>query len=269
GRDMSALFIACRDLFLDDRYTAVCRLHTKKSPHLHSGRAELFKRHSVENLLNSEGYTTNVLDLFRDKPWVGVAVPPIMHISLGTLGHGWLGNRPRVEALAAMLGLKTPIEATPPTAVYGGMFWFRPRALRKLFAHPWTWTDFEDEPYPLDGALGHALERMVCYVAQDAGFTTQQIISTHSAGWNYGMLEYKLQKLEAALPNADFGYRVRIVENWRNASYSQSSSVRQSLAALVLAVKRSAGHRLPRLVHALRPVYRTATLRHLRSRGDR
>ncbi|WP_206668130.1 rhamnan synthesis F family protein, partial [Teichococcus oryzae] len=26
GRDMSALFIACRDLFLDDRYTAVCRL---------------------------------------------------------------------------------------------------------------------------------------------------------------------------------------------------------------------------------------------------
>ena len=32
GRDMSALFITCRDLFLDDRYSLVCRLHTKKSP---------------------------------------------------------------------------------------------------------------------------------------------------------------------------------------------------------------------------------------------
>ncbi|WP_206668131.1 hypothetical protein, partial [Teichococcus oryzae] len=100
---------------------------------------------------------------------------------------------------------------------------------------------------------------------------------------NYGMLEYKLQKLEAALPNADFGYRVRILEDWRNAGYPSAafaplghaappphlSSVRQSLADLVLAMKRSAEHRLPRLVHALRPVYRTATLRHLRSRGDR
>ena len=32
GRDMSALFITCRDLFADDRYALVCRLHTKKTP---------------------------------------------------------------------------------------------------------------------------------------------------------------------------------------------------------------------------------------------
>ena len=50
GRDMSALFITCRDLFLDDRYDLVCRLHTKKSPQVASGQGNLFKRHMFENL---------------------------------------------------------------------------------------------------------------------------------------------------------------------------------------------------------------------------
>ena len=55
GRDMSALFITCRDLFLDDHYDLVCRLHTKKSPQVAPGRGNLFKRHLFENLLNSPG----------------------------------------------------------------------------------------------------------------------------------------------------------------------------------------------------------------------
>ena len=49
----------------------------------------------LENLLNSAGYTTNVLDMFRDKPWIGVAVPPVVHISYGTMGHAWDENRER------------------------------------------------------------------------------------------------------------------------------------------------------------------------------
>ena len=281
GRDMSALFITCRDLFLDDRYDLVCRLHTKKSPQVASGQGNLFKRHMFENLLHSRGYTTNILDLFRDRPWIGVAVPPIMHISLGTLGHGWLGNRPRVEALAQLLDIGSRIEATSPTAAYGGMFWFRPRALRKLFAHPWKWTDFNAEPHHVDGGLAHVLERMVCYVAQDAGYTTEQVINRDQAGWNYAMLEYKLQKLEAALPNADFSYRCRILEDWRAAGYPmtahvapaalpvadeqpQYSSVKRSLSDLVLATKKSLAHRSPGLFRALRPVYRAATLRNRR-----
>ena len=81
GRDMSALFITCRDLFLQDRYDLVCRLHTKKSPQNAARQGRLFKRHLFENLLNSPGYSANVLDMFYDSPWIGVAVPPIIHIS--------------------------------------------------------------------------------------------------------------------------------------------------------------------------------------------
>ena len=69
----------------------------------------------------------------------------------------------------------------------------------------------------MDGALTHAQERLICYASQDAGYTTQQIISSHLAGWNYAMMEYKLQKLSATLPNPDFSYQCRLLEEWRGA----------------------------------------------------
>lgn len=265
GRDMSSLFITCRDLFLDDRYDAVCRLHTKKTPHLATGRSNVFKRHMFENLLNSPGYTANVLDMFRDKPWVGVAIPSIIQMSYGTLGHAWGVNRHRTEAVAELLDIKVPFDKDTPVGTFGGMFWFRPTALRKLFVHPWKWTDFESEPYPLDGSLGHALERLITYVAQDAQFTTEQILSSHLANWNFGMLEYKLQKLSSAIPNADFLAQANLLDSLRSAERRANGkvlalpnppSMREAFRGLAAAGKRSLVHRAPRITRYLSRIYR-------------
>ncbi len=269
GRDMSSLFITCRDLFLDDRYSLVCRLHTKKMLHLASGRANLFKRHMFENLLNSEGYTTNVLDMFHDKPWVGVAVPPLVHISYGTMGHAWSANWQKAEEIKHLLDLKVPFDPDTPVGAFGGMFWFRPRALRKLFAHPWKWTDYDPEPQPpLDGTITHAQERLIGYVAQDAGFTTEQIISSHLAGRNYAMLEYKLQKLAAALPSPDFGQQCDLLEASRRVGRSPlplphaEISVKRAWRDLRRAIR----HSLRGFERAyLRPFFRALTLHAQRS----
>ena len=275
GRDMSSLFITCRDLFLDGPYALVCRLHTKKSPHVERGRGDLFKRHMFENLMNSPGYTTNVLDMFADNPWIGVAVPPAMHMSFGLLGHAWLANRGNVETLMKQLDIQAPLDPDTPIAPYGGMYWFRPQALRKLFAHEWQWSDFSDEPALLDGSLSHALERILCYVAQDARFTTQQIMSERSAGWNYAMLEYKLQKLAASLPNPDFNYQTRILESWKQSGFpvamngqtlSLQPTVRQALRALLHATKGVMAERSPTMLKIARPIYRFA--RNLRGPSD-
>src|SRR5262249_40897334 len=158
-----------------------------------------------------EGYTTNVLDMFHDKPWVGIAVPPIVHISYGTMGHAWGQNREKADEIKKSLDLEVTFDPDTPVGAIGGMFWFRPRALRKLFAYPWKWTDYPSEPAPLDGTLAHAQERVICYVAQDAGYATEQIINSRLAGWNYAMLEYKLQKLQAALPVSDFNYHCHVL----------------------------------------------------------
>lgn len=268
GRDMSALFITCRDLFLDDRYDLVCRLHTKKSPQVWSGRANMFKRHMFENLLNSPGFTANVMDMFKDKPTVGVAVPPLVHIAYPTMGHVWFVNRERVQALARDLDIHVPFDPDTPVGAFGGMFWFRPKSLRKLFLHPWEWADFDGEPYPHDGSLGHALERIICYAAQDAGYTTHQIISPHQAAWTYAMLEYKLQKLASELPFADFHAQVAFLSEWKKAGYRPSRmavnmrvavqlpTIGDALVELVLALRQSFVRRFPRIANMLRPLYR-------------
>jgi lipopolysaccharide biosynthesis protein len=216
---MSALFITCRDLFLDDRYSLVCRVHTKKSPQDGAARGNLFKRHLFENLLNSNAYTTNVLDMFHDKPWIGVAVPPLVQISYPAMGHAWFENREKAEQIKKLLNLGVPFDPDTPVAAYGTMFWFRPRALRKLFSHPWKWSDYNPEPHHLDGGLAHVQERLICYVAQDARYTTQQIISSDLAGWNYAMMEYKLQRLQATMPVAPFSHYCHMLEEWRRAGY--------------------------------------------------
>jgi lipopolysaccharide biosynthesis protein len=271
GRDMAALFISCRDLFIDDRYSLVCRLHTKKSPQVGSVRGNLFKRHLLENLLNSEGYTTNVLDMFQDKPWVGVAVPPVVHMSYGTMGHAWYANKERAEEVKKLLDLKVPFDPDTPVAAYGTMFWFRPKALRKLFSHPWKWSDYNAEPDHVDGGLAHVQERLICYAAQDGSYTTEQIMSSHLAGWNYAMMEYKLQKLSAALPNYGLNHQSHILEAWRAAGYPtipapvvpDRPSITRSLHGLRLGINRH----LREFEHdVLRPIFHAVSFRAVRSK---
>ena len=260
GRDMSSLFITCRDLFIDDRYDFVCRLHTKKSPQVAAGVGNMFKRHMFENLLNSPGYTANVLDMLRDKPWIGVAVPPLVHIAFPTMGHVWFNNREAAEQLKMTLDLKVDFDPDTPVGAFGTMFWFRPKALRKLFAHPWQWSDFNAEPHHIDGGLAHVLERMICYVAQDAGYTTQQILCTHLANRNFAMLEYKLQKFSAALPNADFTGQFYFLDHWRRLGYPTSAhpmTTRKAFINLLQSARRSVAYRFPGVSKSLRAVYRT------------
>ena len=245
GRDMSALFITCRDLFLDDRYDLVCRLHTKRTPQIEPARASHFKRHLMDNLMGSGDYVTNILDMFSARPWIGLAIPPVVHISFITIGNAWLVNRPRAEKVAADLALDVPFDPHTPVAAYGTMFWFRPRALRKLFAHEWRWEDFNQEPDHKDGGLAHVLERLIAYVAQDAGFTTEHVMSTRSAAQNYTMLEYKL---EQRIIGGGFGVY----------------SVKRSLRDLLYSVANSLNVRAPRTYGVLRGAYR-----HTRKAVDR
>jgi lipopolysaccharide biosynthesis protein len=219
GRDMAALVVACRDLFAGDRYDLVCRLHTKKSPQDGAARARFFKQHMQENLLNSAGYVANLLDMFADNPSIGVVVPPIIHRGYSTLGHSWFTNRQKVGEIIDRLRLKVRLDPDTPVAAYGGMYWFRPRALRKLFEYPWRWEDFEPEPNYGDGDLPHAMERVICYVAQDAGYLTQQVMCLHKAEEQCTSLEFKLQKLSSFLPTGDFRSQCALMIRWLQAGY--------------------------------------------------
>ena len=57
------------------------------------------------------------------------------------------------------------------------MFWAKTDALKKLFEHGWKYEDFPEEPLPIDGTISHAIERVLGYVAQDAGYKTGVIMT--------------------------------------------------------------------------------------------
>jgi lipopolysaccharide biosynthesis protein len=253
GRDMSALFITFRDVFLSDKYDLVCRLHTKKSPQVEKARSLVFKRHLLENLLYSEAYVRGILKIFEDNKSVGMAYPPAIHNGYATLGHGWWANREWVKEIHERLALRTPLDDDTPVAPYGTMFWFRPIALRKLFDYEWKWTDFNKEPDHVDGGLAHGLERSMSYVAGDSGYISMQVMNSDSAAYNYSSLEYKYQAIMAKLPVGSVSYVASVIE-----SSNMSGGVRESFRRLIFAIKRSLLYRSPILFRVMRPFYRMA-----------
>lgn len=258
GRDMSALFITFRDIFLNDKYDLVCRVHTKKSPQVGQSASLLFKRHLMENLLYSKGYISEIFSMFDKNPSIGLAFPPAIHIFYATLGHGWWTNKPIVKKVMQMLRINVPLDDCTPVAPYGTMFWFKPKALEKLFKHEWAWEDFNEEPNHVDGGLAHALERSISYVAADAKFLSMHIMNPELAAFNYCMAEYKLQNLLALAPLGNITDVDHSMRAWHAAGHPAAAlGIKQSSRNLINAIKRSIRARTPWLFFVLQPFYRT------------
>jgi rhamnosyltransferase len=264
GGHRSALLNTCRDLFLDDRYALVCRLHTSGVTDVSTERNREFRRHTLENLLNSSGYIANLLDMFDDNPWVGLAVPPVAQMSTATLGHAWGASRPRIIEFAQALDLHVQLDTETPVGAFGGMYWFRPKALRKLFTYPWQVSDFEPEGSTTEHGTSHTLDLLVAYVAQDARYVTHQVLCTYQAERNFAMLEYKLQKLSSLLPEADFTSQARFLEALAQASYridevsytdKPAITLGRALTDLMHAMRSTLTRRLPGVARILRPFY--------------
>lgn len=262
GRDTSALLIAQREVVLSGRYGLLCRVHSKKSPQDGVNRGDGFKYHLLDNLLGSRGYIANLFDLLEREPHIGIVAPPTVHIGYPTLGHAWFLNKPRVEALAELLGIHVPLDVHTPIATYGSMFWFRPAALKRLFEHGWTWDQFDEQVYG-DSDLPHAVERLITYCAQAEGYATRNVFTAKHAAKNYTKLEYKHQLLASCFRSGDirdqilhmmFGEKpVAPPPPSANASveWSAPPRVRIALAGLVFAMKRSIQHRTRDLVKAI------------------
>jgi lipopolysaccharide biosynthesis protein len=200
GRAESAFFVGCRDVIESDDYDLIVKLHSKKSPQDDHAKAELFKRHLMENLLGSPGYTANVLRLFQQHPTLGMVFPPVIHMSYPTLGHAWFTNREAATAQAKRLGIRVPFDDSTPVAPYGTMLIARPQALRRIAGAGYSYDDFPDDSEWGDSGLPHVLERLMGYAAQTDGFHVRQTLNIKFASIYYAFLEYKLQAVAALMP---------------------------------------------------------------------
>lgn len=176
GRDISALLVTFREKILC--YDYVCFIHDKKAAfHYLKEDVAFWIRNMWENTLGSTSYIYGVLELLQSNH-IGLLVPPEplgKHFN-DWYTNGWKKNYENTVLLASELDINADISKDRTPMAIGTVFWAKSDALKKLLQKKWSYIDFPEEPLPLDGAINHAIERILPFVAQDAGYDTGVIM---------------------------------------------------------------------------------------------
>ncbi len=172
GRDVSSLLVGARPFIMD--YDYVCFAHDKKTSQLKPYCiGEGFSYKCFENILGSKDFVYNIIDLFDKNPKLGLLTPPPPNHAAfyQTLYSSWANNYNNVCEMINKMELDIPVHwSKEPIAPLGTMFWFRPKAMLRLFDENWTYDNFPEEPNNVDGTLLHAIERLYPYIIQNQGF---------------------------------------------------------------------------------------------------
>lgn len=183
GRDISALLVAAAEVV--KKYEIICFVHDKRANAEYlKNDVELWIKNLWENTLSTEVYIDNVLKLFEENSDIGLLAPPEPYGEYFSHWYGdtWFEDYDMTVKLADRLELEADISKGKNVFTLGTVFWFRTRALKKLNQENWKYEDFEEEPLPIDGTLSHAIERIVGYVSQDAGYKVGTIMTSQYAG---------------------------------------------------------------------------------------
>lgn len=176
GRDVASLLYYCKDVW--DRYEYFGFIHDKKS----AGAQDVLQgtkfRYSMwENLVASKEYVYNIIEGFEKEDKLGLVVPPMPKSGSyrSIFWTAWGKDCENMKYLAQRLQLQVSIDDQKPLFAFSTCFWCRRKALEKLYQCQFDISEFDLNPFPSDGALSHAIERILPFVAQDAGFYTASI----------------------------------------------------------------------------------------------
>ena len=199
GRDVSAFLVPNREEIL--KYDIACFAHDKKTKQLHPElKGEEFKYKCLENILGNKNFVNNIIDLFIKNP--GLLYPPAHNHAefYGNLGREWGENYDITIELLKDLNIKSNVDKSKaPIAPYGTMFWFRPKAMKKLLEKTWVYKDFPEEPNKIDGTILHAIERAYPFVVQEAGFYSANVLNEEFSRIEITNLGFMLSSLNKTL----------------------------------------------------------------------
>lgn len=171
GRDIAPFLNENVDNLFD--FDLICKVHTKKSPHLDTF-GNKWKKHLIENLIGNLQNFNKIMSLFFTNPMLGIAYPEPMQ---GTNNYDWAENKDLTHGVFDRLGMPLSYEDTaelkyPPAT----MFWFRPTAIKQIFfSHDYC--EFPEEPIHYDGTIAHAIERSINFVCKENGYHFLEYIS--------------------------------------------------------------------------------------------
>jgi glycosyltransferase involved in cell wall biosynthesis len=143
-----------------DRYDIIGHIHSKRSPIV----GDSWRKFLWGNLVGDPHPMMDIiLQHFSADARLGMVFPDDPHLS------DWDLNREIAERLTKRMGMKEQLPAFFDFPI-GTMFWARTEALTPLLDLELGWDDYPDEPVPYDGTILHALERLLPFVARQAGY---------------------------------------------------------------------------------------------------
>jgi len=162
GRDILP-FIRMLDAIKDLDYTAVCKIHSKRSVYRSDG--DDIRKELLNSLIGTNKQVENVLSKFRNDTKLGLIAPK--NYLLEHNDQNMMFNKELVEKIADHIGISFEYDLFPA----GTMFWFSPKSLSPLL----TLNDsfFEIESGLTDGTSAHAVERMFCQIVKDSNYTIE------------------------------------------------------------------------------------------------
>lgn len=182
GRDISALLVAARKELLNYQYIGF--IHDKKAKkEYHRKDIEEWIYCLWENMLGSEVYIENIIYKLKEENSIGLLTPPIPimeHFDF-CYANTWKLNYHNVNNLAKKLLIECDLDEKKPPIALGTVFWAKRSAIEKLLRFDWKYSDFDMEPLADDGKISHAIERILPFVAQDAGLYTGWVMTSKYA----------------------------------------------------------------------------------------
>jgi len=172
GRDIFS-FIKDMPVHLMSGYDIVGHVHGKKSSHVARETGDRWRNFSWQHLVGCQHpMIDRIAAAFIDNPEIGLIFPEDPHL------NGWDFNEVIATGLAKRLGLQSPLPIHFDFPI-GTMFWARPRALQPLFDMPLSFEEIPEEPVPIDGTILHAIERIIPFAVEKAGYS---YATTHIRG---------------------------------------------------------------------------------------
>lgn len=202
GRDVAPFIVSCKDIV--DRYDLICKVHDKRVYQVKPmSLGESWSYKCFENVLKNKISVENIITLFQEHPYLGLLTPPVPNHGpyFPVTGKGeWGNNFAKVKELGEMLQLHVDIDQEKePVAPLGSIFWFRPKALKPLFAHDWQIEEMPEEPIADDTTVLHAIERIYPFCAQEAGYYSAWVMVDSYAEIefdNWGYMNHEMVQAE-------------------------------------------------------------------------
>ncbi|MCI8454955.1 MAG: hypothetical protein HFE84_10135 [Lachnospiraceae bacterium] len=197
GRELSALFTACADVWKS--YAYLCFVHDKAT----SGNAgpkkigETYMFLLWENLLKNKIYIRNLWYFLKTHEKTGLLVPPVPYHDgyFSNYGNEWTSCYEKTGELAKRLGITKEISKESPPPALGSAFWCKTKAMKTLCEANLSYEEFDPEPMKTDNTISHAIERILPYAAEHDGYETAAVMNDEFASIQASNYHFMLNSL--------------------------------------------------------------------------